>query len=129
MTVLSLDHVNIRVAPELLAPVREFYLQVVGLAEGFRPPFGSTGHWLYAGSQAVIHLSVLRTADSSPVPGGAVDHIAFNCRGLAAMRRHLEGLGLDYRHVEVPLTRQHQLFLRDPAGNGVELNFSGDESQ
>ncbi|HVL77419.1 MAG TPA: VOC family protein [Noviherbaspirillum sp.] len=123
MPVLALDHVNIRVAPELLETVLSFYLNVVGLREGFRPPFGSTGHWLYAGAHAVIHLSVLRPNESPPRPGGTVDHIAFHCRDLEATCARLHALGQPYRRTEVPHTRQHQLFLRDPAGNGVELNF------
>ena len=124
MPAVSLDHVNIRVPAHLLEPVRAFYVNVVGLADGFRPPFGSTGHWLYAGTQPVIHLSVLRTADipaGAAEPGGTVDHIAFGCDDLDAM---LDALGLDYRSATLPLVRQQQLFLRDPAGNGVELNFA-----
>jgi hypothetical protein len=32
-------------------------------------------------------------------------------------------LGIEYRNQELPLTRQRQLFCKDPAGNGVELLF------
>ena len=60
-----------------------------------------------------------------PVPGsGTFDHVAFTCTGLAAMRARLDALGISYRLADVPLTRQTQIFLEDPAGNGVELNFA-----
>lgn len=133
MPAVSLDHVNIRVSPDLLASVRRFYVEVVGLVDGARPPFGSVGHWLYAGTQPVIHLSVLRAGDipgSTAAPqaesasGGAVDHIAFGCDDLDGMLSRLAALGIAYRSATVPLLEQTQLFLRDPAGNGVELNFS-----
>jgi glyoxylase I family protein len=39
------------------------------------------------------------------------------------MRARLDALGIAYRSADVPMTRQRQLFLKDPAGNGVELNF------
>ena len=36
----------------------------------------------------------------------------------------LAGRGIEYRTASVPLTGQAQLFFRDPAGNGVELQFA-----
>lgn len=129
MPALALDHVNIRVPADLLGTVRAFYVEVVGLTDGFRPPFGSAGHWLYAGEHAVIHLSVLRDDNGQRQAGGSVDHLAFRCSGLDAACRDLDRRGIAYRRAEVPLTGQVQLFVRDPAGNGVELNFAQAELQ
>ena len=39
------------------------------------------------------------------------------------MRARLDEIGIAYRVADVPLTRTRQIFLKDPAGNGVELNF------
>ncbi len=47
--------------------------------------------------------------------------------GFAAMRARLDSLRVAYRIAEVPLTKQRQIFLGDPAGNGVELNFDARE--
>jgi catechol 2,3-dioxygenase-like lactoylglutathione lyase family enzyme len=124
MPALRLDHVNVRVPTELLDTLRSFYIDILGLKDGFRPPFGSVGHWLYAGDQPVLHLSVTRNGQPGPVKGGgAVDHIAFACEDFSAMCRRLESLGIEYRTTVVPVLEQRQVFFRDPAGNGVELNF------
>jgi hypothetical protein len=43
---------------------------------------------------------------------------------LRAFEAHLTELKIPYRQDDVPLTGQRQLFFKDPAGNGVELNFA-----
>lgn len=57
MSVIGLDHYNLRAPRPLLDTLRDFYIDVVGLRLGARPPFRSHGYWLYAGAQAVLHLS------------------------------------------------------------------------
>ena len=124
MPVSGLDHINLRATRELMDVLRDFYCDVVGLRLGPRPPFDSNGHWLYAGDQAVVHLSEAR---SNPPLSGAptvYDHAAFRCTDRPAFEALLTQRGIDYRVAEVPLTGQIQIFFRDPAGNGVELNFS-----
>jgi len=55
MTVKNLDHFNIRASGPLLEELREFYCDLIGLSEGFRPPFEEAGYWLYAGDLAILH--------------------------------------------------------------------------
>ena len=58
MPATKLDHINIRTTqPEA---TRDFFVDVVGLRDGERPPFNFGGYWLYAGEQAVIHLTDAR---------------------------------------------------------------------
>jgi extradiol dioxygenase family protein len=58
------------------------------------------------------------------MPGsGTFDHVAFTCDDFPAMRERLDRMNIPYRVAEVPLTHTRQIFLQDPAGNGVELNF------
>jgi len=123
MPLSGLDHINLRAPRELMERLREFYCEVVGLQVGPRPPFDSFGYWLYAGTQPVVHLS---EAPGAPVPTaarGVYDHTAFRCTDRPAYEAALQAQGIDYRVVRVPMTQQVQLFCRDPAGNGVELNF------
>ena len=44
---VTLNHVNIDA--QNLEETIAFYVQAIGLAEGWRPPFGFAGAWLYAG--------------------------------------------------------------------------------
>jgi Predicted ring-cleavage extradiol dioxygenase len=74
--------------------------------------------------QPVLHLSEEAPGERHPMPGeGTFDHVAFRCSDFDAMRARLEEKGIRHRTADVPLTRTRQIFLSDPAGNGVELNF------
>jgi catechol-2,3-dioxygenase len=124
MATLGLNHYNLRADHALMEKLRDFYCDIVGLAVGFRPPFGSRGYWLYAGEQAVLHLSEAAAAKFDNAAITTFDHAAFSCTGLAGFESRLTNRGVDFRVARVPQTDQVQIFLRDPAGNGVELNFA-----
>lgn len=124
MPAIAFSHYNLRAPRPLLEELRAFYCDVVGLEVGHRPPFRSFGYWLYAGERAVLHLSEAGAGEDRPSqPLGTFDHAAFSCSGREEYERDLHRRGVDYRLVAVPGTRQVQIFLKDPAGNGVELNF------
>jgi catechol-2,3-dioxygenase len=124
MPVVEINHYNLRGTMEVLGRLRDWYRDAIGLAVGERPPFNNRGYWLYAGTQPVLHLSEQTADEAHPIPGlGTFDHVAFTCRDFDAMRARLDDLGETYRIADVPLTRTRQIFLRDPGGNGVELNF------
>ena len=57
MKTLGLDHYNLCAPRDLIERLRLFYTETIGLTVGYRPPFGSFGYWLYAGGNAVLHLS------------------------------------------------------------------------
>ncbi len=134
MTTVSFSHYNLRAPRELLDTLRTFYTEVVGLSVGDRPPFTSFGYWLYAGQQAVLHLSEathgeVRAIDYATIDSTTIfDHAAFNCTGRRDFERKLAQLGVPYEVADVPQTGQVQLFFKDPAGNGVELNFTGTDA-
>ena len=123
MPVAGLDHINLRAPRALMDALRDFYCDVVGLRLGSRPPFSSHGYWLYAGDQAVVHLSEALSDVPITKSPTVYDHAAFSCSDRAAFEALLRDRGIEYRVAEVPLTNQVQLFFRDPAGHGVELNF------
>lgn len=120
MAVLDLDHFNLQIPAEQLELLLEFYRNVVGLQDGPRP-LQSQGAWLYAGDKAVLHVSV-RPIDFNPsASNGHFNHIAFACRDLPATVRHLDELGIEYQLRDK--ATQSQIFMVDPCGVAVELNF------
>ncbi|MBR8064001.1 VOC family protein [Burkholderia ambifaria] len=125
MSVIGINHYNLRTDRATLDTLRDFYVNVVGLEQGYRPPFQSAGYWLYAGTQAILHLSEARPGEVRPSHVvNTFDHMAFSCENAADMERRLTDAQVRYSRRYVPLTRQLQLFFADPAGNGVELNFA-----
>jgi catechol 2,3-dioxygenase-like lactoylglutathione lyase family enzyme len=122
--VRGLDHINLRVSADLLEPVRSFYVDMVGLRDGFRPAMssGSHGYWLYAGESAVLHLSG-GAEQSIHHHTGYFSHVAFACADREATRERLEAAGVPHRTVVLDDGAQVQIFVVDPAGITVELNF------
>ncbi len=126
--ITGLNHINLRAPAELLAVLRDFYRDVLGLTVGPRPGFDSDGYWLYAGGHAIVHLSTQRAGETvrgpvDPAAPTTYDHTAFFGTEPEATATHLRALGVSFRESRSEQTRQHQFFLQDPAGNGVEINF------
>lgn len=129
MPVTTFNHYNLRAPRDLLDQLRAFYCDVVGLKQGDRPPFPNVGYWLYAGDQAILHLSEARPGERRAAGvANTFDHVAFSCTDRREMEAHLATCGVAYRTAEVPMTGQMQLFFQDPAGNGVELNFGAGDA-
>jgi len=124
MPVKQFHHMNLRICRSQMDAVKEFYVDVLGLSVGHRPPFRSSGYWLYAGDSAVVHLFESDIA-STPAANdtGAIDHLAFHCSGYEEMRSRVEKAGVIFDTARVPETGQRQLFFPDPAGIRIELLF------
>ena len=120
MTIEAIHHVNIRAPATDIVKLRQFYCEIVGLRDGWRPPFESRGHWLYAGPHPVVHLVEGDDAGGTP-SGGGVDHVAFRCSDLAPMIERLRNSGIGFELTRVPSLECQQLLFRDPLGIGVEL--------
>lgn len=116
---------------------KDFYCDVLGFEDGMRPPVGFPGYWLYLGDVPCIHIADraaykvvakdIGLSVSEAAPGtGPLDHIAFNADGFAAFREHLDKRGIDYATNRVPGPDFWQIFLHDPDGIKIELNFPND---
>ena len=117
MPVDALQHVNIRCAD--VERSREFY-ERLGLRVGARPAFSSRGYWMYLGAEPVVHLVQLQT---DPLPqGGAIDHVAFGATDVAATTAALRAAQIEF--TIRPADGMTQVFVHDPDGVKVELNFS-----
>jgi len=140
---LSINHFSIRTHD--LEATKRFYVDVLGLTDGPRPAFPFPGAWMYRGdhgdvANAVVHIigtdrekekgldGYLGERDETRLRGtGAIDHIAFFANGLADTLAHLRAKGVDFRQRTVPSIGLHQLFLDDPNGCVIELNFPAHE--
>ena len=140
---LSLNHFSIRTTD--MAATRNFYETVLGLTVGPRPDFPFPGLWMYNGdhahvANAMVHIigidknnpdglkQYLGEMEESKLHGsGAVDHIALMTTGLATMLAHLKEIGVPCRERTVPSIHLHQVFLTDPSGIVIELNYPAGE--
>lgn len=130
MALERLDHYTLRMAPDALQATRDFYIDVLGLTEGERPPFTFPGYWLYVAGRPVVHLAGSNAAEAQePRPTGQLDHVAFHATGLSDMLAKLDRLGCAYEQRTVPLLDLHQVFLTDPNGVKIELNYAAGEAE
>ncbi len=124
MAIEQLEHYTIRCRD--LDATRDFYRDIVGLEVGPRPNFNFAGYWLYCGKVPVVHLVEAEKGAPEPDGGhstGAVDHIAFRGRDPSATIDILKRRNIAFRSNDVPDFRLHQVFVHDPDGLLVELNF------
>lgn len=123
MTVLWLDHINIRTAN--LAALTRFYEAVLSLELGERPPFDSGGAWLYCADKAVVHLVEVDEQPAGHEP--RLEHFAFMASELADFIAMLREHKIPYEVAIIPETNNRQVHLRDPDGNHIEMQFAANE--
>ncbi|NHV28007.1 VOC family protein [Burkholderia sp. D-99] len=141
MTVSRLAHYSIRTLD--LERSCRFYERVLGFKRGYRPPFDFPGAWLYKGGDesdyGTVHIIGVDPANPDglaaylgdkalPATGtGTVDHIAFLATGVEAMWDTLRAENVAWRDRTVPSLGLHQVFVEDPSGVTIELNFPAAE--
>lgn len=143
MPISALAHFSVRTND--LEASRQFYTQILGLTEGMRPEFKFPGVWLYRGGDeadyGAVHLIGVDPHNSQGLAdylgdktfdglrgSGAVDHVAFTASGLPDMRARLQRAGHAFRERSVPGLGLHQVFVDDPSGITIELNFPAAEA-
>ena len=124
--ILSINHIQLVAEKDLVIKLRDFYCNVVGLQEGFRPAFERFGFWLYIGDKDVVHLITPKEGDGRSPQKSSFDHIAFKTGNYEEVLSKFKRLNIPFEEKPIPGMSAHQIFLRDPAGNRVELNFDGE---
>lgn len=139
MPVTHLEHFLIQTAD--LDATRDWYVQTLGFREGPHPDFKFPVVWLYLGEQDVIHLTqggkqvsenrkqYLGQQSDATQGSGVIDHMAFRCTGLRDMMQHLKDRGVAFRTRQVDDQGLYQLFLLDPNGVKIELNYANAEAR
>jgi len=111
---------------------RRFYADILGLEDGPRPAFDFPGHWFYLEDRPVVHIGNSEfeggyvTGDGDHVvsgPTGPVDHIAFRGSDIDDFVTRFERDGVEFQRREIPDFALSQLFVKDPEGVTIELNF------
>jgi catechol 2,3-dioxygenase-like lactoylglutathione lyase family enzyme len=124
MPILGFNHYNIRAERSTMELLKVFYRDVIGLTLGDRPNLSSFGYWLYIGNKDILHLSEAKPEEGRQENVATTfDHIAFTATDYFGTLERLDQLGVEYKTREIQSLGQKQVFLRDPAGNGIELNF------
>ena len=138
MAIKTFEHVLI--LAEDVDKTKDFYVNLLGLESGFRPDFPFKGYWLYLKSNkeaACIHLAMRQQGDGQDYyigkkdnvksGSGAIDHVAFNADDIEGMKSKLEKESVEFTHRKIPGFPLEQLFINDPDGVKVELNYKIDE--
>lgn len=124
MPLLDLHHVAVKTAD--LDATERFYVDVLGMRKVTRPDFDFPGAWLQMGSTMFHFMAGWAALDDDGKfrPGGAaVHHIALEARGFDDMKARLKEFGLPVSENDIPVPGIWQLFVQDPNGLTIEMNF------
>jgi len=138
MTLHHLQHFLIQ-TPDLEATAK-WYVDTLGLREGPHPDFKFPVVWLYIGDQDVLHMTAgganvseqrmqyLGQQSQATEGTGVIDHVAFRATGLADTIEHLKAKAVSFTTRQVSSQGLFQIFLLDPNGVKIELNFENAEA-
>ena len=126
---------------EDIEATKDWYVKVLGFRVGPSPDFKFPVYWLYLGDRDVLHITTggknvsenrkkyVGQQSEATEGTGVVDHIAFRATGLRDMLAHLKKLKIDFNQRQVDDQGLYQLFLFDPNGVKIELNFANTEAK
>lgn len=134
MAITELNHYFVRATN--LERTKAFYCDVLGLQVMERPDFPFPGYWLGTNGKIQVHMGpagipnqelyYLGTSVKSPSDNsGVVDHIAFLADEPLSFAKRFDELKMDVRKRYFPEFKLYQMFVRDPDGLMIELNFHG----
>jgi len=138
MPVTGLDHYLIRAND--LERTKNFYVRVLGFEIMPRPDFPFPGYWLGVNGRIQVHMGQGGVPNSdlyylgSPSSAandnsGVIDHVAFVASDPESFIRRFRDTGIAYRPRSFPDSGLYQLFIKDPDGITIELNFFGIKAQ
>lgn len=120
-----------------------WYIDNLGFTKGPHPDFGADAEvtWLYLGDRDVVHIAPPLPGDAArarPNPDATpkdiargsrpVHHIAFRAANRKEMTARLKAKGITYLEQQASKQDLYQVFVRDPNGVTVELNFPAQEA-
>jgi catechol 2,3-dioxygenase-like lactoylglutathione lyase family enzyme len=140
MPVSHIEH--FLVAADDIDATRDWYARVLGMQSGPHPDFGFPVHWMYVNGVDIVHIGpsakkageiqkkyLGRTSQDAGAGTGALDHIAFRATGLKPMLEHLRAEGIGFTQRRANGQALFQLFILDPNGIKIELNYEAAEAE
>jgi catechol 2,3-dioxygenase-like lactoylglutathione lyase family enzyme len=140
---MPLSHIeHYLIAAHDMERTRDWYRDVLGMEEGWHPDFGFPVYWMYLGAKDAVHIGrsakhasgsqktyLGRIGEDSGAGTGAIDHIAFRAKGLKDTMAHLRRHKIEFKERRANGQALYQLFMVDPNGVKVELNFDATEAE
>ena len=134
MPLTELNHYFVRAND--LEKTKDFYCDVLGFEVMPRPTFPFPGYWLGVNGKIQVHMGpdgidnahlyYLGTPKNAVTDhAGVVDHIAFVASEPGGFIRRFKERGLDFQPRSLPEFDLYQIFVKDPNGLTIELNFFG----
>ena len=134
MPLTELNHYFVRAGN--LEKTKDFYVDVLGFEIMPRPDFPFKGYWLGVNGKIQVHMGQAGIANAelyylgttkacAQDNAGVIDHIAFLATGPEQFLARFKELGLSARPRSFPESELYQLFVKDPDGLTIELNFWG----
>ncbi len=128
MHIKELNHVNLRTQD--LAGMIDWYVNVLGLKNGYRPAFPFAGAWLYAGDTPVVHLVEVETPPGAGSDGDLkLEHFAFAASGAAQFEQRLQAHKQKFRKSGIEEIGLVAFNVWDPDGNHIHVDFQTDEDE
>lgn len=118
LTIRAINHVQVTVPPFLEKASIAFYRDLLGLTEVEKPePLKSRGGaWFQIGASQ-LHVSLEGDADGTK----SKRHVCYEVENLDEARAHLRAQGLVITDEATEPNGLRRFFVRDPAGNRVEI--------
>jgi catechol 2,3-dioxygenase-like lactoylglutathione lyase family enzyme len=134
MPITELNHYFVRAKD--VERSRTFYCDALGFEVMPRPNLPFPGYWLGVSGKVQVHMGLDgvpeerayyfgTTVGSARDNAGVIDHIAFQGTDAQRMAQRLAELGLPTRTRHIAEIGLFQIFVADPDGLMIELNFPG----
>lgn len=134
MPITEINHYLLRARD--LEATRRFYCDVLGFESLPRPDFPFPGYWLGVNGGIQVHVAPAGIANAElyylgTPPGaaddntGVIDHVAFMAREPGPMLERFRAMSLPFRARYLSDSQLYQVFVTDPDGVTIELNFPG----
>ncbi len=134
MPLTELNHFLIRAND--LERTKDFYCEVLGFEVMPRPDFPFPGYWLGVNGKIQVHMAqggvpnaelyyLGSPRNAAKDNSGVIDHVAFLATEPEKFMKRFKELGVHCRPRSFPESELYQLFIKDPDGLTIELNFWG----